>query len=416
VQVRQGLVVYKQGGSPYWQARVYMNVNGQLVHTRSMRTTNLKDARKKAEDFYLDCRQWQRGDTAMPARLIKRQDPKRLCDKVADDYLDALLKDAGDDPRRLAEHKDKMGVLTRPAGFARYFSKRDIGTITTNDIRDWLRFAEENARGGKHSASTKKRNLAVVSQFLKYAAIEGLLTAIPLLPRVKLVDAPRAWFTQDEFRHLQTTAIKLAKASESKGEKTEAALWYEMSDFVLFLVDTFLRSSEWNSLQHRHIEVVGGATPYLRIAVVRGKTRLRTGISMPHAAYVYERIVRRTGGEPDTYLFLPELKNRQTATERMRDRFEVLLKAADLKRNSLGQTRVIHSLRHSALMFRLLKKVDLHLLASNAGTSVDQLERFYCSHFSADMKLDELHKGVITVDIRKGSDKVAFSQKSGPFG
>jgi hypothetical protein len=52
-------------------------------------------------------------------------------------------------------------------------------------------------------------------------------------------------------------------------------------------------------------------------------------------------------------------------------------------------------------MFRVLADVDLFLLARNAGTSIDQLERFYCSHFSADMRLDELHKGVITLDLQK---------------
>jgi hypothetical protein len=193
----------------------------------------------------------------------------------------------------------------------------------------------------------------------------------------------------------------LGREAESKGERAEADRWYEMSDFVLFLVHTFLRSSEWASLQHRHIEVVKGTKPYLRIAVVKGKTRLRTGISMPNAVYVYERICKRTGGKPDTHLFLSDITNRETARDKMRDRFEALLQATNLKRNALGQTRVIHSLRHTSLMFRVLADVDLFLLARNAGTSIDQLERFYCSHFSADMRLDELHKGVITLDLQK---------------
>jgi integrase len=292
-------------------------------------------------------------------------------------------------------------VLTGIAGFARYHGKRDIGSITTEDTKDWLRHAEEKSRNGKHSASTKKRNLAVVSQFLKYATGKGLLSAVPLMPKIKQVDAPRAWFNQEEFRLLHTKATELGRQAERKGEKAEAERWYEMSDFVLFLVHTFLRSSEWASLQHRHVELVKGSKPYLRIAVIKGKIRQRTGISMPNAVYVYERMVNRTGGKPDTHLFLSDIANRQTATERMRDRFEVLLQATNLKRNALGQTRVIHSLRHSALMFRLLENVEPHLLASNAGTSVEQLERFYCSHFSADMKLDELHKGVITLDLQK---------------
>jgi hypothetical protein len=147
--------------------------------------------------------------------------------------------------------------------------------------------------------------------------------------------------------------------------------------------------------------VVEASQPYLRIAVIKGKTRLRTGISMPNAVYVYERICKRAGGKSDAYLFLPDIANRETARDKMRDRFEALLQATNLKRNALGQTRVIHSLRHTSLMFRVLADVDLFLLARNAGTSIDQLERFYCSHFSADMRLDELHKGVITVDLRK---------------
>lgn len=102
-----------------------MLINEQFIHTRSMKTTNLKVAIKKAEDFYLDCRLWQRGDSEMPARLLKRQDPKRLVCHVADTYLDGLHKDTGDDRRRLMEHKDKTGVLTRVAGFATYFAKRD---------------------------------------------------------------------------------------------------------------------------------------------------------------------------------------------------------------------------------------------------------------------------------------------------
>jgi hypothetical protein len=215
------------------------------------------------------------------------------------------------------------------------------------------------------------------------------------------VDQPRAWFNQEEFRLLHTKATQLGREAERKGEKAEGERWYEMSDFVLFLVHTFLRSSEWASLQHRHIEVVEASQPYLRIAVIKGKTRLRTGISMPHAVHVYERICKRTGGKPDTHLFLTDIANRETARDKMRDRFEALLQATNLKRNALGQTRVIHSLRHTSLMFRVLADVDLFLLARNAGTSIDQLERFYCSHFSADMRLDELHKGVITLDLRK---------------
>jgi integrase len=167
----------------------------------------------------------------------------------------------------------------------------------------------------------------------------------------------------------------------------------EMSDFVVFMVSTFLRASEWTSLQHRHVTVIeDGPTPHISIAAVRGKTGARTVLSMPEAIPAYRRIIARTGGLPDAYLFKGEFLNRQTATEKMRDSFELLLRDTKLKVDALGKKRVIHSLRHSAIMFRILEgdHVDHLVLAKNAGTSIDQIERFYASHLQVSMKLANL--------------------------
>ena len=57
-----------------------------------------------------------------------------------------------------------------------------------------------------------------------------------------------------------------------------------------------------------------------------------------------------------------------------------------------GRARTLYSLRHTALMFRLLKydNVGNFLLAQNALTSVDQLERFYLSHAESRMRIENL--------------------------
>lgn len=77
----------------------------------------------------------------------------------------------------------------------------------------------------------------------------------------------------------------------------------------------------------------------------------------------------------------------------MRDRFEDALREAGLALDEFGHKRTVYSLRHTALMFRLLNgdHVDLLMLARNAGTSVDQLERFYLSHADPAMKVENLH-------------------------
>lgn len=407
-KVQDGAWCYKQTSnsgyaSPNWHARVKLP-GDQRVHTRSTGTSDRREAAKRTQDFYFELVMHQRGLGPTPASLLNRQvrvEPAHPFDHVADAYADLLKQNAGQDQRKLWGVRNTKQILYAVNGLTKFFGKDDVNAISTERMREYSRFQVEHSRRGKLATGTQKKALITLGLVLKFAVEKGYLAQVPALPRMKDVDQPRAWFNKDKFRLLDTKATELGRDAERKGDKVEAERWYEMSDFVLFLVYTFLRSSEWASLQHRHIEVVEGAKPYLRIAVVKGKTRLRTGISMPNAVYVYERICRRTGGKPDTYLFLPDVTNRETARDKMRDRFEALLQANNLKRNALGQTRVIHSLRHTSLMVRVLADVDLFLLARNAGTSVDQLERFYCSHFSADMRLDELHKGVITLDLRK---------------
>ncbi len=94
----------------------------------------------------------------------------------------------------------------------------------------------------------------------------------------------------------------------------------------------------------------------------------------------------------DDYVFFPQYQNREYALQTMRRQFEFVLEQAGLKFDRLGRARTIYSLRHTALMFRLLKgdRVDIFMLARNALTSVDQLERFYLSHAESRMKIENL--------------------------
>jgi hypothetical protein len=66
---------------------------------------------------------------------------------------------------------------------------------------------------------------------------------------------------------------------------------------------------------------------------------------------------------------------------------------AQLKYDRFDNPRTLYSLRHSALMFRLLnsEQPDIFFLARNALTSVQQLERFYLSHIESRMKIESLH-------------------------
>lgn len=168
--------------------------------------------------------------------------------------------------------------------------------------------------------------------------------------------------------------------------------WLELADWIAFMVNCFLRPSEWPSLRHRHVVVHRGEHPHLELTVPQGKTGRRTVYSMPRGVRIYDRIVARCGSDPDKFLFKPQYANRDTAQQKMRQAFEALLSETGLAYDRFGRKRVAYSLRHSSLMFRLLKgdNVDLLALAKNAGTSIQMLERFYLSHLGPAMKLANL--------------------------
>jgi integrase len=94
----------------------------------------------------------------------------------------------------------------------------------------------------------------------------------------------------------------------------------------------------------------------------------------------------------EDYLFLPQIKNRKIAGPIMISHFNKILFEANLKFGPLGQKRSLYSLRHTAIMFRLLygQGIDLLTLARNSRTSVQMIEQFYASNLNAEMNIQLL--------------------------
>ena len=399
VQLRKGLSLYKQPGSPNWYARVYMAVGSKKLHAKSTGTTDAKLAAKLAEDFWADCLIKSKiVDGTVPSRSDLPTNVSLRFDRVADEYIDRLEKRAGSDKRRQRNLTDaKWAILSSRNGLAAFFKKSDIGSITTDRIHDYLAFQIDNSVKGTLAPATQKRALSVLSQILKFAFEKRYISNIPLMPKVKLVDNPRPWFDLKEYQKLHVTARWNGRRALKQGDIEAANRWLEQADYIVFMVNSFLRPSEWYDIKQKHVRIVPNAKPtydpHLELTIIAGKTGQRIVTTMPRAAAAYKRIIERTGKDPEKFVFLDQYPIRQTAQERMRDRFEALLQQTGLVFNSFGQKRTLYSLRHSALMLRLLHGDDINLLllAKNAGTSIDQFERFYLSHLKTDQMLENLH-------------------------
>lgn len=394
IKIKKGLAIYKQARSPFWYVRCYMPFEGRYNQVISTKTDSEREARKIAEDFYVECAVKRRAlGGNLPSGSKSAKDLRYSFASVTDEFLKEKQRYAGNDPKRLRNHNDLRKLVDAKNGLRAFFGKRDISTITTADIREYLVHAEDQSSKGALSASTRSKHLVTLNLILKSAYEKGLITNLPLMPKQRAVDNPRPWFDSGEYRRLWVKALRISRDAAKEGDGDKAKRFDEVRDFIVFMTNTFLRPSEWANLRHRHIKVhSNGDTPHLEITVSDGKTKPRIVYSMPTAVAVYQRMKQRTGQERDNYLFKNQYFNRKTALAKMRVDFETVLKAADLENDGFGKKRTMYSLRHSAIMFRLLlgDNVDYQTLVKNAGTSIDQLHRFYASHLDPRMNLGNL--------------------------
>ena len=243
---------------------------------------------------------------------------------------------------------------------------------------------------------------------LKEVEKEGIISAVPRLPTIKTGNVnPRPWFSPEEYKRLLDACRDLRDNPPTGLDKFDKTItghyktflfqfdWGEMYDFIVFMVHTFLRPSEWKFLQNKHIQFHHdtGGHEQLLISVPNPKTMKTKGLTVSTsteiAADLYRnKILKRHDGKND-YLFFNDIRNReQYATDRISRMFRIVCQHAELDTDRFGQKHTTYSLRHSALCFQILKTKGegLFALAKNARTSAEMLEKFYLSHLSAQMQ------------------------------
>jgi hypothetical protein len=87
----------------------------------------------------------------------------------------------------------------------------------------------------------------------------------------------------------------------------------------------------------------------------------------------------------EDFVFLPQFKDRKTALKNLQNQFDVLLSQLNLRFSVNGEERSMYSLRHTCITYRYMygEKVDLLVLARNARTSPEMIDKHYASKFSA---------------------------------
>jgi hypothetical protein len=385
VKVYRGVSIYQVRGSQYWYVRVWDRDKKRYI-VKGTGETSIIAAREVAKDYALSLLKIE--------RAVEREFTFRYF------AIKCLSKNYG-----LAEGGErnvgyvkaiKWSIQNADWGLLKWFGDKDVRKITTREFRDYMDNLTKTRP--ELSSSTKNTIMAAFRNVLKMAREERAIDIIPNTPRATQRDNPRPFFRfyplvakeDDVYRKVLATA----KAMAAEGVIIRGVpVTDELYDVVLFLIHSFVRPIVSELYSIRHSDVTVAENPARLIVIVRdGKTGYRAANTMPAAVDVYERIRKRhPNAKGEDYVFLPHYPNRQTASKIIQRQFKELMKRAGVEDDHItGMKHTIYSLRHTAICMRIVLsegKVNIFNLAKNAGTSVDQIERFYARHLPLSAEL-----------------------------
>ncbi len=373
--LRKGLAILLTARSPFWLIRLWDPVAQKYVH-RSSKEISRVEAREAAFEFADNFHSKANSDHAKKKATSFEHYAKKLM---------AMQKGQS----KWSEGDNKLLNRSKD-GLICYFGKHDVAKITTGMVRDYLTHLDGN-RKNPLAHSTKSKHVIIIRKVLTIAVEDGVLNVLPVMPKIKTVDTPRHTFTDSEYKQFMRAAGECAKRGDVvRGVRITG----HHAKMFRFVVHTFLRPTEGELFGLKHKDIQDKGEPaHLEMNVRGGKTGGRVSVTMPLAVPMYQGSLNpfdKGAIDKEAYVWMPDYSNRRTAINTARRIFNHILAEADL----VDEDRKLspYSLRHYAIQARLRGskgKVNLYTLAKNAGTSVDQLERFYLKNMAPTKELIE---------------------------
>ena len=375
IRLYQGLSIYRVANSTKWYVRVW-DRKTKKYHVKSTGEESAIKAKALAQELALTMlksekpveRQFTFHHFAL--KLLHRSRLQQTSGDRSKGYVKAL----------------HWAIQNEDWGLLRFFGEKDVRQIRTQTYQEYM--ADLSKRRPEMSASTRNTLMATLRNVLKIARDEGVIESVPETPRSRVKDNPRPFFrfhpVVEKEKDIYQKLLKQVKEMATQAVSVRGVeITDELYDLVLFLTHSFVRpiSSELYAIRHSDITVADD--PRRLIVTVRdGKTGYRSANTMEAAVSVYDRIKKRyPEAKPDDFIFFPQYDNRTTVANIVQRQFREVLKQGNIQNDEpTGKQHTLYSLRHTAICMRIINsegKVNIFNLAKNAGTSVDQIERFY---------------------------------------
>lgn len=370
------MCIFRTGNSPYWHVRIYDNLRKRYV-VRSSKEKARLTAIEVAEELFEEFRSKKNQAVAVsPDTSFQHYANKLLAHEKA---MAARMRGKRfyTDTLAILSPKDRKGIKEKRIGVLEHLGRYDVSKITAGMVREYFQKVDEK-RDTPLAASTKAKHGMVIRKVLTLAYEDGLIDSLPPMPKNRVKDNPRTSFSEAEYKHL----LKVTRECIERGDLVRnTPVPWDMYYLIVMLVHTFMRPTESEMFAIRHCDVTMQDQPRCLLITANGKTGMREVTTMPDAVDFYQKLLElHPKRQPTDRVLFPMYGSVVTAASMARRYFTHILAVANLQKDSFGRPRSLYSLRHFALQLRLKKskgKVNIYWLAKNAGTSVDQLERFY---------------------------------------
>jgi site-specific recombinase XerD len=289
-------------------------------------------------------------------------------------FTDRLLGQLGASPHTVAAYRDAFRLLLRFAAehLGRVPSELRLEDLDVSFLRKFLEHLEGERR---NCTRTRNNRLSALQSFFRYVAFSEPALALHCqrvlaIPAKRYARGPVEFLTEDE-----TKALVAAP---------DPGTWIGRRDRVLLLVatQTGLRNSEITSLRCQDVECGTGA--HVR-CLGKGRKMRCTPLRQDVAAALKKWLSERGGGPQDPVF--PSSRSTRLSADALQRLVARHAAAARQSCPSLtGKTVTPHTLRHSAAMDLLRRRVDLSVIALWLGHESTETTQIY---LHADMRLKE---------------------------
>ena len=375
IKLYKGVSIYKVSGSPFWYVRVWDRQRKKYVVKSTGEESSLL-ARDAAQDLALG--------------LLKKEklvETEYTFKHFGLKMLNNMQREARQGNKSPGYVKSLLwAIQNEDWGLLNHFGNVDVRDLKTHSFQEYM--ANLTMKRPDIKASTKNTLMAAFRNVLKVARDEGIIDVVPQTPRAKQRDNPRPFFRFHPLVNKEDDAYKKLLAEAKRMAQEEVVVrgvkvTDDLYDLIMFLTHSFVRPITTELYAIKHSDVVVASDPKRLVVTVRdGKTGFRSANTMPAAVAVYERLRKRHApSSSEDYVLFPQYENRTTASKVVQRQFRELMKRAGVEVDgATGKPHTLYSLRHTAICMRIILshgKVNIFNLAKNAGTSVDQIERFY---------------------------------------